>query len=513
MRHPSTPRTTVRRTPAQSPTRRSLLGGVGTQSQQSGGSASPSAPAGPAGPPSSYGDYELFLAHHATQGFSIAELARIRALGGEAWLAEQLQPELIDDAECDTRLAAVPSVHMTGAQLFSTYFGQQGGDNIVASELRGALVIRAVHSKRQLFERLVEFIDDLLHVPQEQGAINYLRTLYDQAMRAHALGRFEDLLLASGKGAAMLLFLNNVENIVGAPNENYSRESMELHTLGAGVVYTETDVREAARAFTGWSTANPGPNLGAFIFRPARHDGGAKLLPGLGLSIPAGGGVTDGELVLQTLAQRPETIARLSRQLLAWFVTYDPPQSAVDRVVARWNATGGELREVLCEVLSRTTVSLCAPWSLPKLKRPFHLVTGLLRQTQAVDLSTRYRGVVQVLAELGQPPFGWLPPNGYPDAEGAWGTSVLPRWQFADALVQGDIQALQLTNAQVLALYGNVGRASVGARVNELLAGGLLAAADVADVQAYVDAAPVFNLQVFRDALALAASSPSYQRY
>jgi uncharacterized protein (DUF1800 family) len=508
MRPPST-----RRIPVQSPSRRTLLGGSGTQTQQLGGSASQSAPANPAGAPSSFGDYELFLAHHATQGFSTDELTRLRTMGGEAWLEEQLHPELIDDSACDTRLAAVPSVNMTGAQLYATYFGQQGGDNIVARELRGAVVIRAVHSKRQLFERLVEFIDDLLHVPQEQGALNFQRTLYDQAMRAHALGPFEDLLLESGKGGAMLIFLNNIENIVGAPNENYSRESMELHTLGAGVVYTETDVREAARAFTGWSTANAGPNLGAFVFRAPRHDDGAKFLPGLGLSIPAGGGVTDGEVVLRTLAQRPETIARLARRLLSWFVTYNPPQSAVNRVVARWNATGGELREVLGEVLSRTTVSLCAPWSPPKLKRPFHLVTGLLRQTQAVDQSTWYRGVVQYLAALGQTPFGWLPPNGYPDAEGAWGTSVLPRWQFVDALVQGDIQALQLSNAQVLALYGNVGAANVGARLSEVLAGGLLAAEDVADVQAYVDAAPLFNLQVFRDALALAASSPSYQRY
>jgi len=478
-----------------------------------GGGASQSAPAAHAGGPLSHGDYELFLAHHATQGFSTSELTRIRAMGGEAWLAEQLYPELIDDSACDSRLAAVPSVNMTGGQIFSTYLGQQGGDNLVAGELRGALVIRAVHSRRQLFERLVEFIDDLLHVPQEEGTLNVLRTLYDQQMRSHALGRFEDLLLASGKGAAMLIYLNNVENIVGAPNENYSRESMELHTLGAGVVYTETDVREAARAFTGWSTANIGPNMGAFVFRAVRHDNGAKFLPGLGLSIPAGGGVTDGEVVVRTLAQRPETIARLARRLLSWFVTYNPPQSAVDRVIARWNATGGELREVLGEVLSRATVSLCVPWSPPKLKRPFHLVTGLLRQTAAVDLSSRYRGVVQYLVELGHTPFGWLPPNGYPDAEGAWGTSVLPRWQFADDLVQGNIQALQLSNAQILALYGNVGSANVGARLNDVLTGGQLTAADVADVQGYVDAALLFNLQVFRDALALAASSPSYQRY
>jgi hypothetical protein len=194
-------------------------------------------------------------------------------------------------------------------------------------------------------------------------------------------------------------------------------------------------------------------------------------------------------------------------------VTYNPPQSAVSRVVARWNATGGELREVLAEVLSRTTVSLCVPWSLPKLKRPLHFVTGLLRQTQAIDVSQMYRGVVQHLSGMGQAPFGWLPPNGYPDADGAWGNSVLPRWRFADDLVQGNIQALLLTNAQVLALYGNVGPGNVGERLNMLLTGGLLAPADVLDIQRYVALAPVFDPQVFRDALALAASSPSYQRY
>ena len=502
-----------RQSSAQGPTRRNVLGGSGTHTQQSGGAPSPNAPSTPAGPPSSFGDYELFLAHHATQGFHTSELARIRALGGEAWLDEQLHPELIDDSACDALLATLPSVHMTGGQLFISYVTQQGGSVTVARELRGALITRALASKRQLFERLVEFIDDLLHVPQEAGALNTLRTLYDRAMRERALGRYEDLLLASGKGAAMLTYLNNIENVLGAPNENYAREAMELHSLGVGVVYTEADVREAARAFTGWSTGDLGQQLGTFRFRPELHDDGPKFLPGLGLTIPAGGGVTDGEVVLRTLAQRPETSARLARRLLAWFVTYDPPQSAVDRVVARWNATGGELRAVLGEVLSRTTVSLCAPWALPKLKRPHHLVIGLLRQTQASDPSNEYRGVVRSLAELGQRPFSWLPPNGFPDAEGAWGASVLPRWQFAEDLVRGGIASLQLTSAQVLALYGNVGRSHVGARLNALLAGGLLAAEDVADVQAYVDAAPSFDMDVFRDALALSASSPSYQRY
>ncbi len=501
------------RTTAQNPTRRSLLGGSGTATQQSGTGASPNAPAAAGGPPSSYGDYELFLAHHATQGFSTSELARIRGMGGEAWLHEQLHPELIDDSACDAQLAGLPSIHMTGGQLFLSYVVQQGGDNAVARELRGALITRAVHSKRQLFERLVEFIDDLLHVPQMNGALNVLRTLYDRAIRNGALGRYEDLLLASGKGAAMLTYLNNIENVLGAPNENYAREAMELHSLGVGVIYTEADVREAARAFTGWSVADLGQQMGTFRFQADLHDDSAKFLPGLGLTIPAGGGVTDGEVVLRTLAQRPETIARLARRLLSWFVTYEPPQSAVDRVVARWNATGGELREVLGEVLSRTTVSLCAPWSLPKLKRPFQVVIGLLRQTQASDPSNEYRGVVRSLAALGQRPFSWLPPNGYPDTEGAWGTTVLPRWQFADDLVRNQIQALQLSSARVLELYGNVGRANVGARLNELLAGGRLAAEDVGHVQAYVDATPLFDMQVFSDALALAASCPSYQRY
>jgi hypothetical protein len=502
--------------PAQRPSRRALLGG-GPSNVSGGptvvGAPRPLPPATPAGPPVSFGDYELFLAHHATQGFSLDELDRIRLLGGEAWLQEQLQPELIDDSACDVLLAGLPSVGMTGGELWQNYLGNPAGDNVIAGELRGALVTRAVHSKRQLFERLVEFLDDLLHVPQEEGALNTLRTLYDRTLREHALGRFEDLLIASGKAGAMLIYLNNVENVVGAPNENYSREAMELQTLGAGVVYTETDVREGARAFTGWSVAGPGPNLGTFVFRPARHDNGAKFLPGLGLVLSAGGGVTDGEIVLRTLAQRPETIARLSRRLLSWFVTYNPPQSAVDRVVAAWNASGGELREVLREVLSRTTVSLCVPWHLPKLKRPFHVAMGLVRQLQPTDLSSAYRGVVQAMAALGQPLFGWLPPNGYPDAEGAWGTSVLPRWEFADAVSHNGIQSLQLTNAKVAALYGAVGPTNVGARLNDVLAGGALLAADVADVQAFVDAAPVFNLQVFRDALALAASSPSYQRY
>jgi uncharacterized protein (DUF1800 family) len=249
------------------------------------------------------------------------------------------------------------------------------------------------------------------------------------------------------------------------------------------------------------------------VFRPLRHDNGAKLLPGLGLVLPAGGGVSEGELVLRTLAQHPATIERISRRLLSWFVTYNPPQAAVDRVVARWNSSGGELRQVLAEVLSRGTVALCTPWSLPKLKRPYHVAVGLLRQLRPTDNTPGYRGVVQALNALGQPLFGWLPPNGYPDTEGAWGTSVLPRWQFADDLVMNRIQALNLSNASLAALYGNAGRAQVGRRLSEVLSGGALWSEDVAEVQTYVDSQPTFTLQVFREALALAASSPSYQRY
>jgi len=459
------------------------------------------------------GDYELFLAHHATQGFSESELARLRTIGGDAWLAEQLQPDTIDDSATDQRLTATPSIFMTGAQLYATYSGQQNGDNVIARELRSALVIRAVHSKRQLFERVVEFLDDLLHVPQEQGALSRLRTLYDQDMRTHALGSFEDLLRVSGKGAAMLVFLNNIQNVVGAPNENYSREAMELHSMGAGSGYTELDVQEAARAFTGWSTAPNGVNMGAFNFRANRHDDGQKVLPALGLVLPPGGGVRDGELVLQALAQHPATIARIARRLLAWFVRYDPPQAAVDRVIARWNATGGELREVVREALSRTTIGLCNAWTTRKLKRPFHFVVGLLRQLQPTDLSGTFRGVVTYMEALGQPLFGWLPPNGYPDAAGAWGTSVLPRWEFADDLAQGRIVALQFDATHLAAFYANAGPGNVGRRANAVLAGGALSASDVDEVQAYVSAAPTFNVAVLRDALALAASSPSYQQY
>lgn len=494
------------------PTRRALFGG-GQQFRQPGVTTRPVAPAAPAGPPASFGDYELFLAHHATPGFSLTELARLRTMGGEAWLAEQLQPASIDDSAADALLAALPSIAMSGPQLFATYNGVQNGDAVVARELRIAVVQRAVHSKRHLLERLVEFFADLLNVPQQNGPLNFLRTLYDRELRTHALGRFEDLLLASGKSAAMLEFLNGNENIVGAPNENYSREAMELHTLGAGVVYSETDVREAARAFTGWSFFTNAASFAQFRFRLAQHDTGQKMLPGLGLVIPAGGGVTDGELVLRALAQRAETAQRVSRRLLQWFVTYTPPQAAVDRVVAKWTATGGDLREVVGEVLSRTTVALCAPWSLPKLKRPFHFAIGAMRQIQPTDATNTQRGALAYLSTLGQTPFAWLPPDGYPDAEDAWGTSVLPRWEFAADLAQGAAQGLVLTNAQVFALYANVGRPNVAARFADLLAGGALSAADVADVQAYVDAQPNFNVQVLRDALGLTASAPSYQRY
>ena len=500
--------------PAKRPTRRALLGGRRARSQ---GQPAPARAATPSGStartapvPSNPGDYEIFLATHATMGFTDSELVRMRAMGGQAWLDEQLDPASIDDSATDTLLQSTPSIFMTGAQLVANY---QMNPGAVARELKAATVVRAVNSKRQVLERLMEFWNDLLNVPHDGGVSRILRTLYDQDLRANALSSYEELLTASAKNSAMLSFLDGRSNVVGAPNENYAREVMELHTLGEGVLYTETDVREAARAFTGWDSVRFGSRRGEFLFRANRHDTGQKDLPGLGLTISAGGGVTDGEMVLSHLASLPETIERVSRRLLQWFVVYDPPQSAVDRVTATWALTGGNLRMVVGEVLCKDTVDLCAPWHLPKMKRPLHLAVGLLRQMAPVSGQGSARGLATRFARLGQVPFGWLPPDGYPDTEAAWGTSVLPRWEFAEDLVHNRINGTNLFNAQITALYANVGAQNVGARLNQIMAGGTLDPADEADVQAYVNAAPVFNNQVFRDAIALVASAPSYQRY
>src|ERR1017187_10571977 len=218
-----------------------------------------------------------------------------------------------------------------------------GPAQVVARDLMESKILRAVYSSRQLDEVLADFWFNRVNVFLDMGADRYLITEYDrEAIRPHVLGKFRDLLEATAKSPAMLFYLDNWQSVganVPLPrgpnaqrrglNENYGRELLELHTLGVDGGYTQKDVTEVARCFTGGTIQNPRLG-GGFRFEPRIHHGGQKIV--LGVKIPAGGGIEDGEKVLDIVARHPATAHFISKKLAQRFVADDPPPALVERM-------------------------------------------------------------------------------------------------------------------------------------------------------------------------------------
>ncbi|MFT5732066.1 MAG: hypothetical protein ACJA2W_001142 [Planctomycetota bacterium] len=490
--------------------RRQLLTSVSPAASSAAAATSgPLAPQAPAGSAQPTIDLDLVLAHHATQGFTVEVLEDIRTLGRAAWVDRQLQPGTIADPVSDAFVRDFASIPMSIGELQANYPGN-GLD--LAEELQQVCIGRSALSERQLHERVVEFWNDHFHINQLDTAKGrFFFTAYDRdIIRQKSFGNFEDLLISTAKSAAMLKYLNGDVNVVGAANENFAREVMELHTLGVDGPYTEMDVRELSRCFTGWRYQTPNqPTPGEFVFDAATHDFDAKVV--LGSAIPAGGGVSDALSILHNLSLHPKTLDYVSRKLISWLAAYDPPQEAVDRVVARWQATGGDLREVVREALSDEVLTLCSAGAAAKLKRPFHFGIGLMRQLGAVT-TDQFQGAGRIFSLVGQRPYVWGSPDGYPDTLAAWGADAYGRWNFSSMLLGGSLPGTTIPTSSLLALQGSTPPVRWARRFARILGGGLMVPEEVARVQAYVDASPP-TVETLREAIALLASCPSYQFY
>jgi uncharacterized protein (DUF1800 family) len=341
----------------------------------------------------------------------------------------------------------------------------------VVGELVEAKLQRAVYSPRQLEEVLVDFWLNHFNVFSGKNTVGMLLTSYERdAIRPFVLGRFRDMLLATARHPAMLSYLDNwlsrstPENAptpgggiivapAGAPNqglnENYGRELLELHTLGVNGGYTQADVINVARAFTGWTIFDPN-RYGEFQFNPQLHDRAEKVV--LGQTFPRGGGEEEGVKIINLLAVHPSTARFISRKLAQRFVADDPPQALVDRMAATFTRTGGDLRAVMeTLLLSREFMSEGA-WQA-KVKTPLELVVSALRATNAqVDDGT---ALAQRLTEMGMPMYGRVDPAGYPNTADAWSGSagLLGRMNFANALTAGRISGVHV-DADAIAAQG-----------------------------------------------------------
>jgi len=494
-------------------------------------SSTPSFPASPARltlpvSPLSEDERVLHALNRLGYGPRPGDVARVRQMGLAVYLDRQLHPEDVADPRVADALAGYTVVGASTAELVRDYpqptpeMRQRvaKGDlsrrelremlppgrrpAFVTAQMQGALVTRALITERQLEEVLAGFWFNHFNVYSQKGAVRWMVPAYErEAIRPHVLGKFGDLVLATARHPAMLFYLDNwlsTRADLGIPrgpnagrasglNENYARELMELHTLGVDGGYTQQDVTEVARAFTGWTIERPREG-GGYVFRARAHDSGAKRV--LGETIPAGGGERDGERVIDILVRHPATARFISSKLARHFVSDDPPPALVDRMAATFRSTGGDIRAVMSTLISAPEF-----WSREayraKIKTPFEVVISAARAldahlTAVTTVTVRRQGgiagggggleLAREVGRLGQPMYEAQPPTGYPDRAEAWVNTgaLLGRMNFALGLAHNRFGGAPV---DLTTLLGSVDRAQPGQVLDRLLAAVLQGAA------------------------------------
>ncbi|MCC6794489.1 MAG: DUF1800 domain-containing protein [Candidatus Hydrogenedentes bacterium] len=365
------------------------------------------------------------------------DYARVAAMGIDAFMEEQLNPDAIDDYACDSLVRRNETLAAPLGELF------EYKQDLLLRELTRATVQRAVYSNRQLYEVMVEFWSDHFNIAQSKGDCAWLKTADDRdVIRKHALGNFSELLRASALSPAMLWYLdgraNKKSNDSEKANENYARELLELHTLGVHGGYTQRDVMETARCLTGWTVRSEQKFFkGRLEFREDWHDDGEKTV--LGQMIPAGGRETDIDRVIEIVTAHPSTAQYLAWKLCRRFIADDPQQSAVDAVAAAFTASKGDIKTTLRALFATEEFRASTD---AKFKRPLRYVASALRATAAeCDPND---ALYQYLLRMGHTPFQYPTPDGYPEEAEHWMGSMLWRWHFTAALAESRIEGTQV---------------------------------------------------------------------
>ncbi|HSE21617.1 MAG TPA: DUF1800 domain-containing protein [Pyrinomonadaceae bacterium] len=509
------------------------------------------------------------------------DLERVKSMGLENYIKQQLNPENIADTLAENKVASLTSINMTTAQLYEKYpqpgqllrqlqargvlpsdlaearenrtkansqtgemapaemtpaapANKQAASNPqddpkyrqaireyylkngleqpqrIVTELQASRILRAVYSERQLQEVMVDFWSNHFNIFAGKGADRWLLPAYDRdTIRPNALGKFSTLLEATAKSPAMLFYLDNFQSVspnanrpnqdrprrglaalLGGANrrpqqqsagqnqqrpaaaqarrginENYARELMELHTLGVDGGYSQKDVQEVARCFTGWTIFQPRGagaakallgdaaknDAGTFYFNPRTHDEGEKVV--LGHKIPAGGGMKDGLLVLDILAHHPATAKFIATKLARHFVSDEPSPKLIERIAAAFTRSDGDIRETLKAIFFSPEFNSPEAYRA-KIKRPFELVVSAIRSLGAD--TNGGPGTHQWIARMGEPLYGFQTPNGYSDSAESWMNTggLLERMNFGLALASNRVQGTRVDLQKLTAAHG-----------------------------------------------------------
>ena len=465
---------------------------------------------------------KLFLSR-ATYGAHAGDRDAILAMGTESWLEKQLSPTQTDDSEAINKLASFENITLSTSELMSKYprptraereamqkerqdaesngKSNQGrrrsmeeGPGRILRELSQAKLVRAAYSENQLLEVMTDFWFNHFNVYARKNAntLFAIPSYEKDVIRENAFGRFEDLVVATAQHPAMLFYLDNWVNMKegfdpfssqGAMgrqrrqlrrpeggnartfgiNENYARELMELHTLGVDGGYDENDVREVARAFTGWSVIDPRrtmrlrernesmrrrgrssgvsefPAPGTFYFNAPAHDTDDKTVLGTTINEK---GLGDGLAVIRLLSQHPSTARFISTKLAKKFVSDSPSDALVSEMSEVFIRTEGDIKAVL-RTMFLSTRFVEESMSAEKVKTPLEFVVSAIRLTGADVVGP---GLSRTLQELGMPLYLCQPPTGYTEASDMWltGGSLLARAQFAEAFVSGNTRGVHM---------------------------------------------------------------------
>ena len=367
----------------------------------------------------------------------------------DEYVEEQLYPADIADASMEPRLTALDTLDMSPLEFLRKY-PERRDQRVGLGQLTAAKLLRAVYSERQLQEVMVDFWFNHFNVFAGKGACRVLVTSYErEAIRPYVFGKFRELVSATARHPAMLFYLDNW--LSASPdirprgrrrglNENYARELMELHTLGVDGGYTQKDVVTVARAFTGWTIE--APRRPSFMFAPPLHDDGAKTVLGQAID---GGGMRDGEQVIDLLCQHPSTARFVATKLVRRFVSDDPPPALVEGVARTFTRTDGDIREMLRMIIRSPEF---AESEQAKVKTPFEFVISAVR---ALDANVSNPGVLaRFLQRMGQPLYLAIPPTGYSDEATDWMSSgtLMLRLNFVSQIAAGRMRGIQVADRE-----------------------------------------------------------------